>query len=184
MTKEVWLDLDLVCHPDTPPRTVKSVKVQVDRDARTLRLLYLVEGDPGRIRLPAPQKACRADGLWQTTCFELFVRDDSQGYREFNFSPSSQWAAYRFRAYREGREAVALNEPPIVRLIEPEAFHSMLRASLKVEIAPGTSVGLSAIIEETDGTKSYWALAHPPGDKPDFHDPACFALELPPAAQS
>lgn len=38
-------------------------------------------------------------------------------------------------------------------------------------------VGLSAVIEETDGTKSYWALRHPPG-KPDFHHPDCFALEL------
>ena len=42
-------------------------------------------------------------------------------------------------------------------------------------------MGLCAVIEEKDGTKSYWALAHPPGDKPDFHDPACFALELPAA---
>lgn len=41
-------------------------------------------------------------------------------------------------------------------------------------------IGLSAVIEETDGTKSYWALAHPDGP-PDFHDPACFVLELPAA---
>ncbi len=41
--------------------------------------------------------------------------------------------------------------------------------------------GISAVIEETDGTKSYWALAHPPG-KPDFHHADCFALELEPAA--
>ena len=40
-------------------------------------------------------------------------------------------------------------------------------------------LGLSAILEEKDGTKSYWALAHPEGDKPDFHDPACFAAHLP-----
>jgi hypothetical protein len=40
-------------------------------------------------------------------------------------------------------------------------------------------VGLSAVIEETNGRKSYWALCHPPG-KPDFHHPDCFALELPP----
>ena len=38
-----------------------------------------------------------------------------------------------------------------------------------------------AVIEEKDGTKSYWALAHPPGE-PDFHHPDCFALDLPPAA--
>lgn len=40
-------------------------------------------------------------------------------------------------------------------------------------------IGLSAVIEEMDGTKSYWALAHPAG-KPDFHHPDCFTLELPP----
>jgi len=39
-------------------------------------------------------------------------------------------------------------------------------------------VGLSAVIEESDGTKSYWALAHG-SDKPDFHDPDCFVARLP-----
>jgi len=38
-------------------------------------------------------------------------------------------------------------------------------------------LGLSAVIEETSGRKSYWALAHPPG-KPDFHHTDSFALEL------
>ncbi len=44
-------------------------------------------------------------------------------------------------------------------------------------------LALSAVIEETDGTKSYWALRHPPG-APDFHHPDCFALtlEAPPPA--
>ena len=44
---------------------------------------------------------------------------------------------------------------------------------------PIGQLGLSAVLEEKDGTKSYWALAHPPGDKPDFHDPDCFAAQLP-----
>lgn len=39
-------------------------------------------------------------------------------------------------------------------------------------------LGLSAVIEETSGAKSYWALAHAPG-KPDFHHPDAFALDLP-----
>jgi len=38
-------------------------------------------------------------------------------------------------------------------------------------------VALTAVIEETNGTKSYWALKHPPG-KPDFHHADGFALEL------
>ena len=39
---------------------------------------------------------------------------------------------------------------------------------------------LSAIIEDTNGNRSFWALAHPPGE-PDFHDAACFAAQVPPA---
>jgi len=39
-------------------------------------------------------------------------------------------------------------------------------------------MGVSAVIEEVDGTKSYWALAHAPGP-PDFHNPDCFIATLP-----
>ena len=39
-------------------------------------------------------------------------------------------------------------------------------------------VGISAVIEARDGTKSYWALAHAPGP-PDFHNPDCFIATLP-----
>ena len=42
------------------------------------------------------------------------------------------------------------------------------------------AMGLSAVIEEQGGVKSYWALAHPDA-KPDFHAPACFAATLPAA---
>lgn len=40
------------------------------------------------------------------------------------------------------------------------------------------NMGLSAVIEERDGTKSYWALAHAPGS-PDFHNRDCFIATLP-----
>jgi hypothetical protein len=45
------------------------------------------------------------------------------------------------------------------------------------ELDSMASIALSAVIEEADGTKSYWALRHPPGP-PDFHHPDCFALNL------
>ncbi|HET9510952.1 MAG TPA: hypothetical protein VFO80_07330, partial [Sphingomonas sp.] len=47
--------------------------------------------------------------------------------------------------------------------------------------AGSAHVALTAVIEETDGTKSYWSLAHPPG-APDFHHPDCFALKVPAVA--
>lgn len=132
--------------------------------------------------MPAPQKPYRSEDLWQTTCFELFVKDAGEKYREFNFSPSSQWAAYTFEGYRAGREPLPLDEPPDGWFSIETWDGLLLRATVKTALESNTRIGLSAIIEETDGTKSYWALAHPPGDKPDFHDPACFALELPAAS--
>ncbi|OYY67097.1 MAG: hypothetical protein B7Y49_00295 [Sphingomonas sp. 28-62-11] len=44
-------------------------------------------------------------------------------------------------------------------------------------------LALSAVIEETNGTKSYWALAHASG-APDFHHADAFAVELPKADPS
>ena len=49
----------------------------------------------------------------------------------------------------------------------------------ELDPALGWDIGLSAVIEEIDGTKSYWALAHGNGP-PDFHNPTCFAYHLPP----
>lgn len=177
------MDLFLAPHPAMPPKAVRFVNVQVRRLPAGLELLYVVEGDPALLKLPAPQKPSRADGLWQTTCFELFLSGEGGAYREFNFSPSGQWAAYRFQDYRGEREKLALDEPPIARFLGPEPFGIMLLATIVVALEPNARFGPSAVIEEADGTKSYWALSHPSGE-PDFHHPDCFALELPAPEQA
>jgi len=38
-------------------------------------------------------------------------------------------------------------------------------------------LGLAAVIEEASGHKSYWALAHPPGNA-DLHHSDSFTLEF------
>jgi hypothetical protein len=49
----------------------------------------------------------RADELWRHTCCELFLAERGRaGYHEFNFAPSTEWAIYRFQAYREGMAVV------------------------------------------------------------------------------
>ena len=55
----------------------------------------------------------------------------------------------------------------------------IVSAILKITEASGKSweINLTAVLEEQDGTKSYWALAHPP-EKPDFHMPDCFIGKL------
>jgi len=54
----------------------------------------------------------------------------------------------------------------------------VLTAKMRELPLKGTKVALSAVLEEKGGVKSFWALAHPPG-QPDFHDLACFVAELP-----
>ena len=67
--------------------------------------------------------------------------------------------------------------PPYIRF-EDNLRWWQLGATIPVEAEQDWRLGLSAVLEEKDGTKSYWALAHPPG-APDFHHPDCFAAQLP-----
>jgi hypothetical protein len=174
----------LKCHPHTLSSATTRVEVEVARPhAGSLVLRYLVSGKIGDLRLPPVTAPARADGLWQHTCFEAFLRSPPQtAYYEFNFAPSTQWAAYRFGRYRkEMRVATEFSAPRIELLSTSDCY--ALQVSLDVDglsMLPreaGWRLGLAALIEETNGRKSHWALAHPPG-KADFHHPDCIAYEL------
>jgi hypothetical protein len=174
-------------HLDSQCSAATHVEVEVTRlGAGSLVLCYLVTGTIADLRTPPAAAAARTDDLWQHTCFEAFVRTSQDaGYYEFNFAPSTQWAAYRFSSYRTGmRVATEISAPRIEVQSSRECY--TLRASLELDrssMLPRDArwcLGLSALIEETSGRKSYWALAHPPG-KPDFHHSDCFAHELHPA---
>ena len=67
--------------------------------------------------------------------------------------------------------------PPYIR-VEDNFTWWALGATIALPSDENWDLGLSAVLEERDGTKSYWALAHPSG-KPDFHHPDCFIARLP-----
>lgn len=52
-----------------------------------------------------------------------------------------------------------------------------LAASAAFSDLGGLMIGLSAVIEDVDGNKSHWAIAHPAA-KPDFHHPDGFVYRL------
>jgi hypothetical protein len=166
-------------HPDSLCAAATGIDVDVARPRPgSLVLSYVVSGKIGGLHLPPVTAAARGDELWRHTCFEAFVRPSpGAGYYEFNFAPSSQWAVYRFDRYRSGmRTATEIGAPRIE--MESRAERYTLQAALELDrLSPPWRVGLSAVLEETNGRKSYWALAHPPG-KADFHHSDCFALEL------
>jgi hypothetical protein len=142
-----------------------------------LCLRYSLHGDMGNMIVPPPHPSARADGLWKQTCFEAFL-GAGQGYYEFNFSPSARWAAYRFDGHRAGMRNAETENPAIQW--ERDDGAARLIATFRIPPDASGPLGLSAIIEDTKGNRSFWALAHPPGE-PDFHDAACFAAQLPPA---
>ena len=178
------MHFDLVPHPATlPTDPIFKVWVNVDHagslgTVASTNIWFGIGAPAERFIIPPPAEPVRAEGLWQTTCFEAFLRiPGADAYREWNFAPSGQWAAYDFASYREGR-ADADVAAPYVRVEDNFTWWAM-GATIPVDADASWTLGLSAVLEEKDGTKSYWALAHPPGDKPDFHAADCFVARLP-----
>jgi hypothetical protein len=172
--------LNLVCHPQTPSLAVQGVEVDVQLSADgALTARYLLTGDLSALRIPEVRSPRRADGLWRHTCFEAFVMaGEGPAYREFNFSPSGEWAAYGFQRYRKAGEPVVGREPAV--RVRRRAERLELVAEFQADFPPGCRtlrLGLSAVVEQADGGLSYWALHHPPG-RPDFHHLDAFALQL------
>jgi hypothetical protein len=176
----------LICHPNTPCECIHRFTVQVSRTGDgLLALRYVIEGDLSGLRLPDPRPPRRADELWRHTCCEAFLAGRRQaGYYEFNFAPSTEWAIYRFEAYRTGMTAVEPVGRPTITLragvdrLELKAVARLTGLTAK----PGEAkwrLALSAVIEQQGGQRAYWALRHPPGP-PDFHHPDSFALSLDP----
>lgn len=166
-------------HPAHPPLLVRNIEARIiGHDATWLRMRWKILG-AGKLVVPAFAGKGRADGLWDTTCFEMFIQQPGvPAYTEINLSPSERWNVYDFSARREG-----MQERPMPR--EPECTMrlgtdmAIFDAAIPVTGLPKAPwcCGFTAVIEEEGGAKSFWALAHG-ANAPDFHDPACFLEEV------
>ncbi|MBL8553526.1 MAG: DOMON-like domain-containing protein [Phenylobacterium sp.] len=168
----------LIRHPDFPCEAVRAVAVDVSyAGASALAVRYVVEGDIDAVALPPPAPPVRTDDLWRHTCLEAFAADAAgRGYTEYNLAPSTAWAAYRFDGYRRGMRAAEIAPPAI----EVDRSGGRLELRARLELAEATGLlSLAAVIEETSGRISYWAVRHPAGSRPDFHHADGFAVELP-----
>lgn len=165
-------------HPAHAPGKVSKVTASWGRQADDRVLLRLFVEGAEDVIMPAPETAARADGLWQATCFELFLAVRDGGYREFNFSPSGQWAAYTFAGYRKGQENHAPFSAPVVTASRVGADMTVTAILDPRELAGCAFASLTAVIAERTAGISYWAIDHP-GSQPDFHNPACFVLPVP-----
>lgn len=172
---------DLRPHPSSPGSPAVAIKGAASRTGpAVLSVAFRLTGDVAALRIPPAGPGNRADELWRRTCFETFVKPvKGETYFEFNFSPSGQWAAYRFNAYRQGMAEADTSVAIQARLHDGglDLLATVALATLP-ELTGDWRLGLTAVLEATDGSLSYWSVAHPPG-QPDFHHADCFALEVP-----
>ena len=178
----------LTPHPQSRSLAVDQIEVEIERSrSDQLTLSFTLTGNISRIALPHVSAPIRRAELWKRSCFEAFLRSvKNSQYYEFNFSPSTEWAAYKFDEYRtKMREAPEIDAPQINWWSVGNSY--TLQVRLKIGSMTGMvratwQIGLSAVIEERSGSKSYWSLVHPT-ENPDFHHPASFVYELMPQEQ-
>jgi hypothetical protein len=173
----------LCAHPDTPGRAVSGIKAFTYFASGDLVITYVITGEIDRLRVPHRKIPRQSRNLWQHSCCEAFIAmGRSPGYYELNFSPSGEWAAYEFRAYRDGHPLENEKLEPGVSLRRQQNVLE-LTASVRLDHLAGVPkdgsfrLGLAAVIEENDGALSYWALRHP-RRKPDFHAQDNFLLHF------
>jgi hypothetical protein len=174
----------LVPHPDGTAAALRAITVIARREAPALLCLrYRLEGELAGLRVPPPAAGGFALGLWQHTCFEAFIAaEGARAYHEINLSPSGEWAAFAFSAYRE------INALDVERIAPRLATRTgagglELDATLRVDalspayVTAPLRLNLAAVVESAGGALSYWSLAHRPG-RPDFHREDSRSLRL------
>ena len=151
-------------HPNTPFSAVEGIRAYPRIEGRVLAVTYVLDGNIDRLRVPPARAPRRADRLWQHTCFEAFVATKaSAAYYELNFSPSGEWGAYRFRSYRDAIPFENHHLEPRIAL-RRQANRWELSADIRLDQLPDLPergsfrLGVSAVIEDTAGRLSYWAL--------------------------
>jgi hypothetical protein len=185
--------VSLQFHPSRPPTAKFSLSCDVAYGPhQDLTFQFELLGDVERLLTATPTaRPNRRDGLWQATCFEAFIRfEPGASYREYNFSPSGDWAIYDFSDYRSGMTPTDVAIAPKVSMerssqrlfIEAHLDHSLLPKPSH-NGGPPLRLSLSAILLETEGAMSFWALHHPT-TTPDFHDLEGFCLSVPRAPQT
>ena len=180
------LNAALACHEATPCRAIDRVRTHLwptDR-AGVMAVRFDLQGAIDRLVLSPKRRAGRQDGLWRTTCCEIFLAGATgNDYAEINLSPSTRWAAYRFDTYRGPAKPLSLMTSPAI-LAGPDGDGWSLKARIDLAaldfLPAGPLHANIAAVVETDAGISYWASRHGPGT-PDFHHRDCFIVQIPAA---
>lgn len=147
-----------------------------------LQVNYTIVGNISKLLMvpPLARSLRRQHNLWQSTCFELFLKS-KQGdhYKELNLSPYGAFQSYDFSKYRKGMAVDSSLNQAIVKAHEGNgAVRVFSTLSFTGQVDLQSFVFYPAVVLESQiGQQSFWALNHPK-KAADFHNFSYSGLEL------
>ncbi len=161
-------------------QTFFEVEANVKRKDLVIDVTFKVAGDISSLHLPkknAPSPQ-RMGGLWETTCFELFLKNKKNPfYLEFNLATTGDWNCFSFDQYREGMQEYNGMEGIDITFNKANAYiiltaKIVLKGQGYFQLQDfednNVKIGISAVLKDTQNVKSYWSKKHY-STQPDFH---------------
>jgi hypothetical protein len=166
-----------ILRPFNDPKVNVSVSADlIVRSGETIEVIFNWQDDDGKIVFSNEPRDGRFSGLWQQTCFEMFIQPEGgKSYYEINLTPQRAWNVFSFEDYR-------LPQPPAeFSGAELKSFSyepGKLRALFTLKGAQLEKVKASycAVIVLKDTGVSYWSVKHA-DSKPNFHHFESFITE-------
>ncbi len=172
----------LLQFPGERPAADIRISGTIRRRQGKLAVRFNLSDNLARVILPGPaDRPRRKNRLWQQTCLEFFLaQKDAPAYWEWNLSPAGHWNIYHFSDYRQDmEEAQGFSALPITVAHSPGRLAVAAETDIGPLFPPTTQIeaAISAVLLLEDNTATHWALRHC-GAGPDFHQRACFGIEL------
>jgi len=160
--------------------TVKST-VHQNADHSLGKVVFELLDPNELVLLPLHQNEhLRKIGLWNETCFEIFLKLENGHYIEGNFNLSFNWNMFYFKSYRETpltewstittnpiKDVLLSRDKSLIIIDFPEEVKTFLRREKIVALS------LTAVLKTKDGETHYFAIKH--ADlTPNFHHPESF----------
>ena len=166
----------LIPYPNLPSVDI-PIEAELNFNDESIFVSFRIQKNLAQVDLgnSTPHKA-RILKLWEKTCFELFIKNKSDQYIEFNFSPNFEWNCFYFNKQGDPlREWENMPRPESDILLSAE--HFFMFVNIKKEFFPKgffeknrkLSAGITCVIKDKLGDISYWALAHTDMTRPNFH---------------
>ncbi|MGB0452540.1 MAG: hypothetical protein ACPGJV_02415 [Bacteriovoracaceae bacterium] len=164
---------------DKTKQLPQNIIVELKKKDQEVVLNYKLDKNPElKITENHSTQLKRRIGLWESTCFEFFLRDPETGhYLEFNFSTTGLWNCFYFKEKGQDlEEYFKLNLKTHRRITSSKSLEftfSFSTNDFPEKINLQQWLVNPTVILESSKEKAFYASIHPK-EGPDFHNEANF----------